>query len=177
MWFARPGQRRESAVSITGTLGQRQRRFQSGRVSGLATRSPLSPTLWWVLHSRWMPVDRPSVVVVACTARISYRKPRPVWTFDERQRFFGGTTLTQERNFLMLRYRYCDVAHLCYLYLRQRANSRTARPATSQIDGSGTNVAVAPRKAPESEARSLGQRLDVGKPPDGERWLPILTDN
>src|SRR5215831_16381410 len=85
MWFARPGQRRESAVSITGTLGQRQRRFQSGRVSGLATRSPLSPTLWWVLHSRWMPVDRPSVVVVACTARISYRKPRPVWTFDERQ--------------------------------------------------------------------------------------------
>ena len=26
-----------------------------------------------------------SVVVVACTARISYRQPRPVWTFDERQ--------------------------------------------------------------------------------------------
>ena len=30
-------------------------------------------------------MDRPSVVVVACTARISYRQPRPVWTFDERQ--------------------------------------------------------------------------------------------
>jgi len=32
-----------------------------------------------------MPVDGLSVVVVACTSRISYRQPRPVWTFDERQ--------------------------------------------------------------------------------------------
>src|SRR5215472_4336329 len=36
-------------------------------------------------HREWMPVDRPSVVVVACTARFSYRQPRPLWTFDERQ--------------------------------------------------------------------------------------------
>jgi hypothetical protein len=32
-----------------------------------------------------MPVDGPSVVVVAYTARISYRQTRPVWTFDDRQ--------------------------------------------------------------------------------------------
>src|SRR5215471_137793 len=56
-------------------------------VSGLATRSPFSLTLWWVRHSRWMPVDRPSVVVVACTVRISYRQPLPIWTFDERHLF------------------------------------------------------------------------------------------
>jgi len=36
-------------------------------------------------HREWMPVDRPSVVVVACTARFSYRQPRSLWTFDERQ--------------------------------------------------------------------------------------------
>ena len=28
---------------------------------------------------------RPAQLVVACTARISYRQLRPVWTFDERQ--------------------------------------------------------------------------------------------
>ena len=30
----------------------------------------------------WMPLHEPSVVVVACTSRISYRQPRAEWTFD-----------------------------------------------------------------------------------------------
>src|SRR5262245_52747325 len=36
-------------------------------------------------ESRWMPVDGPSVVVVACTSRISSQQPRAECTFDERQ--------------------------------------------------------------------------------------------
>jgi hypothetical protein len=83
-WFEYRGQRIESVVCITGTLGQRQRRWRLQAVSSLATRSPVSLTLWWAefqmdvgapaqrRRSRVHFADRPSAT-------------RPAWTFDKRQ--------------------------------------------------------------------------------------------
>jgi hypothetical protein len=83
--FASRGQRIESVVCITGTLGQRQRRCRSQAVSSLSTRSPFSLTLCWAEFQMECRLHALSVVAVASTSLISQQQPRPAWTFDERQ--------------------------------------------------------------------------------------------